>query len=283
MVDDLVPFSIVVPTLNQKQYLPRALNSIKEQLVGAEVIIVDGGSTDGALDFLNSHPSLFNRLISEHDTGQSDAINKGFQLATANYVAWLNSDDWYFPEVLDKVWAELETQDFPDVLICGGSKVDEDGRVLKEIIPDSKTLARTRRVMCVIQPSIFFKKSLIASIGNVLENLHYVMDWEYLNRTLAFPGARVRVSSLMVSAIEIRKDTKTATGGWQRAREIAWVGQRYNGNWDINFVIFSLKESLNKIKIVWLKRSAFYFIEWVSRPLFRWRLCMISGRPSRSD
>lgn len=283
MVDDLVPFSIVVPTLNQKQYLPRALNSIKKQPVGTQVIIVDGGSTDGALNVLNSHPSLFSRLISERDTGQSAAINKGFQLATANYVAWLNSDDWYFPEVLDKVWAELETHGFPDVLICGGRKVDKDGGVLKEVIPDSKTLARTRRIMCVVQPSIFFKKKLITNIGNVCEHLHYVMDWEYLNRTLAFPGARVCVSSLMVSAIEIRKDTKTATGGWQRAREVAWVGRKYNGNWDINFVIFSLKELSNKIKIGWLKQGAFYVIEWVSRPLFRWRLCMISGRPSKGD
>src|SRR5262245_28017891 len=96
--------SIVVPTLNQAAYIGQTLASMVGQCwPRMEIIVVDGGSTDGTADVVREFGSAVTHFISEPDRGQGDAINKGFRLATGQILAWLNSDDYYLPGVLGPV------------------------------------------------------------------------------------------------------------------------------------------------------------------------------------
>jgi len=88
--------SVITPSLNQGAFIERTILSVLSQKGGFELdyIIVDGGSTDNTLDIVRKYQESLT-WISEKDQGQSDAINKGFNLATGELLAWLNSDDTY--------------------------------------------------------------------------------------------------------------------------------------------------------------------------------------------
>jgi len=88
-----VKISIITPTLNHAQYIEDTILSVKNQdYSDFEHIIIDGGSTDGTVDILKKYPHLI--WISEKDSGQSNAINKGFKMASGDILAWINSDDY---------------------------------------------------------------------------------------------------------------------------------------------------------------------------------------------
>ena len=98
--------SIIIPSYNQAQFLEKNFKSILDQEYAAvEMIIMDGGSTDGSLNIIKKYEEHFSHWQSEKDDGQSAAINEGMKKATGEVVTWLNSDDQLAPGCL-KVVAE---------------------------------------------------------------------------------------------------------------------------------------------------------------------------------
>ena len=95
-------FSIITPCLNAKDHIEVAIKSVLGQSYPYfEHIIADGGSTDGTIDILKRYPHL--TWVSEPDSGQSNAMNKGFQMATGDIIAYLNADDYFLPDAFSSV------------------------------------------------------------------------------------------------------------------------------------------------------------------------------------
>ena len=91
--------SIVTPCLNGGAYFHPMLDSVLSQKGDYDLrwLVIDGGSTDGTIDFLRSISDPRFQWVSETDRGQTCAINKGLAMANGDVVAWLNCDDLYLP------------------------------------------------------------------------------------------------------------------------------------------------------------------------------------------
>ena len=134
MQHELPKFSIVIPSFNQAEYIGQTLDSIKQQSYkNYEVIVIDGGSTDKTLKLINEeYYDVVTILVSEPDLGQSDALNKGFALATGDIMGWMNSDDLYSRDAF-----ELAVQAFhenPQVSVVFGDWTE---------IADNSSIVRT--------------------------------------------------------------------------------------------------------------------------------------------
>lgn len=121
--------SIVTPTYNSALYLRQTVESVAKQVYQPiEHIVVDGGSSDGTLRIVQDYPHI--RRISEPDTGMFDAINKGLRMARGSILAYLNGDDLYFPDTVERVVAHFEK--YPEAgLVFGYCRyIDPDGKEL---------------------------------------------------------------------------------------------------------------------------------------------------------
>jgi glycosyltransferase involved in cell wall biosynthesis len=109
-------FSVIIPSFNRLSYLPRTLESVTAQTFrDFEVIVVDDGSTDGTLDYLNSLGSKA-RIVCQDNLGAGAARNAGAEIARGDYLAFLDSDDVWLPWTL-ATFAQLIQEAPPAALL----------------------------------------------------------------------------------------------------------------------------------------------------------------------
>jgi glycosyltransferase involved in cell wall biosynthesis len=176
-------FSIVMPTLDRRAMLLAALASVRAQnWPTVEIIVVDGGSTDGTLEELAKCPDIC--VLKGPDKGVYDAFNKGIARATGDVIGILNSDDVYEPGTFAAVAEAFATN--PDVQsVCGAALLVEDDRIL-EVFDDEadKVLssARTSLIGNCITNARFFRRAAMAEIGPFRLDYRYVADRDWLTR-----------------------------------------------------------------------------------------------------
>lgn len=178
--------SIITPSYNQAEYIERTIQSIlsQEASFSFEMIVMDGGSTDGTLDILKRYEDRLT-WFSGKDAGQSDAINKGIARASGEIIGWLNSDDVYLPGALQKVVDQFDVHPESHWLYGYCRMIDENDREIRKWITWYKNRRsgkfRFNRLLTenfLSQPAVFFKKEAFAKVGPLdLEN-HYAMDFD---------------------------------------------------------------------------------------------------------
>ncbi len=177
----LPSITVVTPSFNQAEFLGRTLDSIlAQEYPHLELIVMDGGSTDGSLDILRAYENRV-RWFSEVDCGQSDAINRGWKLSQGEIIAWLNSDDIYYPGALQAVGEFFAAHPQVDLAYGDGDFIDREGKVLGPY-PTREwgypLLVRSGENY-LLQPAVFMRRSLLERVGYLNTNLSYVMDFDY--------------------------------------------------------------------------------------------------------
>jgi glycosyltransferase involved in cell wall biosynthesis len=206
----LPKISIITPSYNQGQFLEETINSVLSQdYANLEYIIVDGGSTDDSVSIIKKYESKLSYWVSEKDSGQSEAINKGFRKASGDIISWLCSDDLYVPGTLQKVAEHFHQH--PDAIMIHGKSVlfDEKGKETMKSADKEDLDLRYFTVIPFPQPSSFFRKKLIDEQGPLREDLHFAMDYDLLVR--AALGYKIIPVEDILSRYRLHKDSKTTS------------------------------------------------------------------------
>jgi glycosyltransferase involved in cell wall biosynthesis len=178
--------SIITPSYNQVQYLEQTLRSVLEQdYPHIEYIVVDGASTDGSMEVIKKYSDRLAYWVSEKDMGQAEAINKGFARATGEIVAWINSDDFYFPGAVASAVKVFESN--PDAgLIYGNTvAVDEKGEFIHFPKYAQWELEDLLTFNIIGQPAVFMRRDVLLKAGLLDPSFHYLLDHQLWIRMAA--------------------------------------------------------------------------------------------------
>ena len=253
-----VRFCIITPSFNQCDFLKQTASTVLEQAGPFDVswLIVDGGSTDGTVEFLRSIPDPRLRWTSEPDGGQADAVNKGLRQAQADVIGWINSDDLYTPGTFAAVAAAFDRHPQAGWLLGQSDIVDERGSEIRRGITRYKNrgLARYsyRRLLrenFISQPAVFWRKSFGQEVGLLDPSLHHAMDYDLWLR-MGRRGDPIILNQLLTH-FRIHAGSKTGTCIRERFREDLAVAGRHVGNDRLSWCV----HRANVEKIVWAYRA----------------------------
>lgn len=182
---------IVTPSYNQGRFIKETIDSVLgQQYAKLEYRVIDGGSTDNTLDILKSYGSRIN-WVSEKDDGQAQAVNKGLRRMTSDIVAFVNSDDAYFPGTFPLVGRYFH--DHPEAMWLTGDHciIDGNGKKLQPYVVGYKRMLRRRPSFSrlavanyIVQPSTFWRRELMDEIGFFDESLQYCFDYDFWMRAI---------------------------------------------------------------------------------------------------
>jgi glycosyltransferase involved in cell wall biosynthesis len=182
--------SIVTPSYNQAQFLEQTICSVLDQgYPNLEYFVIDSGSTDGSVEIIRKYANHLTYWVSEKDHGQSHAINKGFQRATGDILAFINSDDYYLPGAFNCVAQEYLRQPF-DLIAGACQHVDAAGNLLSVqkgnpvSLMDFLDISRYERSY-LTQPEVFWTRRVVDTCGTFREDLKIDFDVEYWIRAVA--------------------------------------------------------------------------------------------------
>jgi glycosyltransferase involved in cell wall biosynthesis len=224
----LPSISLVVPNFNGGATLEAALVSlIGQEYPRLEILVVDGGSTDNSLEIICRFEKQISWWISEKDSGQSEAINKGLARATGDIVNWFCSDDILCPGALLTVGKAFIDEAKPD-LVVGACQLRYIGQPERDRLHTAYAdmIALMPCINPIVQPSCFFRRALLGRTPVLDPDLHFAMDFELWNYFVR-QGAKWKFIPETLSVMNFSDSNKTSTGRVKITREYEAIYKRY--------------------------------------------------------
>lgn len=172
---DLV--SIIMPAYNCEKYVVEAIESVlKQTYSNFELIVIDDGSKDSTLKIINDYAEKDTRvkaLQNEKNSGVSATRNRGISIAKGNWIAFLDSDDIWTEEKLEKQmnYANINNADF---IFTGSSYIDEEGKPYSGIfeVPEKVSYKKLLRQNVITCSSVLVKKKYFENVKMEKDEMH---------------------------------------------------------------------------------------------------------------
>ena len=167
-------FSVILSNYNYEKFIGDAINSVLQQTFDEfELIVVDDGSTDGSRDIIDSFNDKRIEKIYKSNGGQASAFNAGFEKATGRYVAFLDSDDLFDSDKLERVYAKFVEKDY--ALVQHQLRViDQNGNLKEDRFPGTLEIGEgdiLKRYHGYLRTDYFSSSSGLASPRRILRNI----------------------------------------------------------------------------------------------------------------
>lgn len=207
--------TLITPCFNSERFIAQCLQQVAEQWVpGIEHLVMDGASKDSTVDIIRrfAEEHSYIRFVSEPDSGQSNAMNKGIAAAKGRFISFLNVDDKLEPDALPYVMQELAHLTDRHLLV-GNCKVEVgDGKMLPLRKPEHcgypQILEIWRQDVFPPNPvSYYYARHLHELAGMYDEEEHFVLDYEMMVRLLQH--AEVKYVNRTLGTFVQHHDTKT--------------------------------------------------------------------------
>jgi len=205
-------FSIVIPNFNGGNFLEETILSVINQNYPAvELFVVDGKSKDNSVDIIKKYAKHITWWVSEKDSGQSEAINKGLKKATGDIVAYINSDDYYKPNAFSMVNRFFNSFSKTDLVYGNIEFYNENNKSTTLRHPEQfnlhKVLQFKQPLTTIPQPTAFWRRNLLQTVGYFEEKFHYIMDLDMWMR-IAMNHSIKKIDSVL-AVMRIHEDSKT--------------------------------------------------------------------------
>ena len=184
--------SIVIATFNAAHYLEACLKScIEQSYLAKEIVVIDGGSSDGTIDIIRHYQKYIAFWESERDNGIYDAWNKALDHITGTWVLFRGADDVFWDATVLKRIAPTLLSAQPSEMVCYGPVVvvNRDG-IIRRILgaPWHEVKVRLLREMSLPHPGTFHHIDLFRRFGRFDSTLHLASDYDFLLRVFRQPG-----------------------------------------------------------------------------------------------
>ena len=221
--------SVVTPTYNMARYLPDTLESVAALRTPHEHIVVDGRSDDGTIELLEGREDPHLTWISEPDSGQTNAVNKGLRMAQGDLLAWVNADDAYIPDVVDRALDRFERDPGLGAIFGAVNYVDEHGKIFRTLVPPRFSWRRYLYFGAfVTTPTIIWRRELMDRAPSLNEGYVDAADYDFYLRLLR--GVRVERIDEPVLNFRYHPTSKTTTDVWTQLNEAKEIRLRWARN-----------------------------------------------------
>jgi glycosyltransferase involved in cell wall biosynthesis len=172
--------SVIIPAYNAERYIGKAIESCLSQTYAPhEIFVVDDASTDGTAAVAESFPSPVRVIRMARNMGVSVARNLGVQASTGDWIAFLDADDWFFPEKLE-LQRQCALQNPQAVLIYTGYQmIDIDGSESDGRFVSPSELWPMLRYRCAfLLSTVILRRDAFDSVGGFDPAYHVIQDWD---------------------------------------------------------------------------------------------------------
>ncbi len=206
--------SVLMPSFNQRGFIELSIKSILAQSYSKiEVIVADGGSTDGTVEFLAEFSKQDPRVrwFSEEDNGPAQALNRALKRARGTLIGWLNSDDLYTLGAIERAVCVFDEHPSYLMVYGQGEHVNVDGQFINRypsLLP-STPYDSFREGCFICQPTVFFRRSMTLLAGNFDESLKTAFDFEYWMRVFRLFPRRIGFIDVVQAQSRLHDDCIT--------------------------------------------------------------------------
>ena len=184
---------------NSSGTISHTIRSVLQQSYpNIEYIIIDGGSTDGTVDIVNSYGTSISKFVSEPDNGMYDAINKGIKLATGDVIGTLNSDDFFCNNTVVQKIADAFNEESTDAVLGDVQFVDtkDNTRIFRYYSSKRFHPGKFKYGFMPAHPGFYVRRNFFETLGYYKTDYKIAADYELLIRFLYTHKIRYRYLSM---------------------------------------------------------------------------------------
>jgi len=242
--------SIITVVYNDRQRIEATLLSfVKQKYNNAELIVIDGGSTDGTVDIIKVYEPYIHFWVSERDSGIYDAMNKGLKYANGEFIYYLNSGDSFYKEsVLSEIAQQIRDNNKP--ILCGKVMVtsaDKPGEIL-DVFPKFKVNGQKFRELfrsSFCHQALFVARDSYLEVGGFDTEFRYFSDFYAVSKIIKTGEPPVYIENTIAFF-----DGEGVSSNWRNVKKLE-------------------REKTEILKLLGEKRSAFLsFLDKVKVELF---------------